>query len=234
VLFYFILKKMKHNKARNLVCRVSFYINKKAINLYGYKRGEKRIMERPYETVTLKNGNILKIFCDELAENPRTGYDNLGTLVFWMRGRYSGLGDNHEYVGPDDFLKEHRPKDTIIYKVYAYIHGGIALQMVPFPEGENPYECPFDSGFCGFCFVSKADARNEYGRLTSKILVLIEQILKTELDTYNQYLEGDVYGYQMFDQTGIEEESCWGFYGSDWTENGLFESAGIKSDDIAA
>jgi hypothetical protein len=43
-----------------------------------------------------------------------------------------------------------------------------------------------------------------------------EVLLKGEVETYDQYLRGDVYGYRVFKvENGEEEEldSCWGFYG---------------------
>lgn len=36
-----------------------------------------------------------------------------------------------------------------------------------------------------------------------------------EVDTLNQYLAGDVYGYVVTDSGGEVVDSCWGFYGED-------------------
>lgn len=40
----------------------------------------------------------------------------------------------------------------------------------------------------------------------------IEQALRGECETWNQYLEQDVYGY-VIEQRGEQVDSCWGFYG---------------------
>jgi ferredoxin len=45
-----------------------------------------------------------------------------------------------------------------------------------------------------------------------------------EVDPYNQYLSGDVYGFNVTDkQSGEELNSCYGFFGTDHIENGIFD-----------
>ena len=39
------------------------------------------------------------------------------------------------------------------------------------------------------------------------------ECLEAEVKTYNQYLEGDVYGYMIKTEDCDEVDSCWGFYG---------------------
>jgi hypothetical protein len=77
-----------------------------------------------------------------------------------------------------------------------------------------------------------------------------EMCLTSEVETYNQYLTGDVYGFKLIklnqdkvkmymelyevdkfenipDEDLIdlgEEDSCWGFYGTDWKENGIADN----------
>ena len=46
----------------------------------------------------------LKIVHDEDAVNPREGYDNFGHMACW-HSRYN-LGDKHDYINPDGFLKD--------------------------------------------------------------------------------------------------------------------------------
>ncbi len=53
------------------------------------------------------------------------------------------------------------------------------------------------------------------------------------IETWNQYLSGDVYGYRLFynpadlNEDEIDDmdelDSCWGFYGDDVKENGMEE-----------
>ena len=52
-----------------------------------------------------------------------------------------------------------------------------------------------------------------------------------EVETYDQYICGDVYGFKVFKvetcDNGCEHEeeidSCWGFFGDNFIENGLIE-----------
>ena len=62
-----------------------------------------------------------------------------------------------------------------------------------------------------------------------------EEMMREEVETYNQYLTGDVCGFTMYENVANENEdaeweetdnSCWGFYGSDIMENGIFGEVG--------
>lgn len=62
------------------------------------------------------------------------------------------------------------------------------------------------------------------------------EMMKSEVDVYDQYLRGDVYGYNLHeavppadeddDPDWDEIDSCWGFYGTDIIENGIADQAG--------
>ena len=61
------------------------------------------------------------------------------------------------------------------------------------------------------------------------------EILKADVETYDQFLTGEVYGYQTFemdDDLGWVEgdDSCWGFFGNDILTNGITEYvSGLKA-----
>jgi hypothetical protein len=65
----------------------------------------------------------------------------------------------------------------------------------------------------------------EYGGkiVTQKLKDRVTEYLKGDVETYDQYLRGDVYGYRVFKvetcELGCEHEeeldSCWGFYGEE-------------------
>ena len=42
-----------------------------------------------------------------------------------------------------------------------------------------------------------------------------ERVLRGEVRTYDQYLQGDVWGYEIVDNDEEVIDSCWGFYGED-------------------
>ena len=47
-----------------------------------------------------------------------------------------------------------------------------------------------------------------------------ENLLRAEVETYDQYLRGECYGFQLY-EAGEEIDSCWGFLGDvdDWRED---------------
>ena len=61
------------------------------------------------------------------------------------------------------------------------------------------------------------------------------EIMESDVAVYDQYLTGDVYGYNLYeaDPTEDDEEpdwedsdSCWGFFGTDVIENGICDQVG--------
>ena len=162
----------------------------------------------------------LKIEQDTDPMNPRTEWDNLGTMVCF-HNRYN-LGDKTDYISERysgwDELKEsiiENEGEITILPLYLYDHSGITIST-------SPFGCTFDSGQIGFIFVSKYKVIKE-GIDETKV----EEYLKGEVKTYDQYLTGDVYSYSIYE---IETcslghthknvvESCGGFYGEEECKN---------------
>lgn len=155
-------------------------------------------------------GNLtVRIVRDPEPESPRE-WDNLGTMVCWHRNY--NLGDWKEtkalYRTPQDFRESEDYKEAaIVLPLYLYDHSGITMSCAPF-------SCPWDSGQVGYIFVSKSRLRSEYSvkRVTKKTLALAEKVLRSEVNVYDQYLTGQVYGFVVEDEDGNDLDSCWGFY----------------------
>ena len=172
----------------------------------------------------LKSGNILKIIQDNNPLNPRTEWDNLGTMVCF-HNRYS-LGDkNHGFdsanydswsVLEKDIQKNHDA--VIILPLYLYDHSGITIST-------KPFSCRWDSGQIGFIFVSKKVLRNVYGkkRISKKLIGEVTKYLENEVDTYDDYLTGNVWGFEVTNDKDEIINSCWGFFGEDINKNGILE-----------
>ena len=159
----------------------------------------------------------IRIEQDDNYESPRE-WDNLGTMVCFHR-RYD-LGDKHEYRSDDysgwDELEKELVKEedaVVILPLFLYDHGGITMNV-------GGFECPWDSGQVGFIFVSREKILQEWERkiLSKKLLKRVEEVLRGEVKTYDQYLTGDVWGYIIEDDDGEHLDSCWGFYGHDYCE----------------
>lgn len=166
--------------------------------------------------------NKLKLVHDSSPDSPRN-WDNLGTMICFHR-RYD-LGDKHSYSSDDyssweemkqAIIKEENP--AVILPLYMYDHSGITIST-------SPFSCRWDSGQIGFILVSKKKALEEFGGkiVTAKLKQKLQRILEGEVETYTQYVEGDVYGFQIVDEDDNHIDSCYGFYGSDHKESGMLD-----------
>ena len=154
---------------------------------------------------------------DKEPRNPRLDY-NRGTMICFHR-RYN-LGDQHSFRHSDynswgeieaGILKELGP--GVILPLYLYDHGGQRISTTPF-------SCRWDSGQLGFIYISKADILKELGGkiLTKKKRERAEFWLTCEVEIYDMYLQGDVWGYQILDESGFEIESCSNFVSKGYCE----------------
>ena len=151
----------------------------------------------------LYKGHVINIVPDNNYESPRE-CDNLGTILY-TSSRYI-LGDKKVYIEDIDAIIKR--KDAIYLNVYAYIHGGVCLNT-------SGFSCPWDSGQCGIIYTTKKEVLKNYNkkRITKKLLKLVYNSLKNEIKTFSDYLEGNTYGYQVFDESKDVIESCYGFIG---------------------
>jgi hypothetical protein len=154
----------------------------------------------------------LKIYLDEFPESPRE-WDNVSRMVCF-HGDYN-LGDKHDYKSNDfsgwDELKEILIEDEgahLIYPLSLYDHSGITIFI-----GE-PNDS-WDSGRVGFVYVTKKMIEKVWGAVTPETEALAEKCLRAEVKEYDQYIQGNVYGYVIEDADGEEIDSCWGYYGDD-------------------
>jgi hypothetical protein len=96
-----------------------------------------------------------------------------------------------------------------LFAVYAYIHSGVSLYSNR--RAAMQYEpTGFDTSFKGFCLVNK----ESYPTIEEA-----EKIRDQHLESWNQILSGDVYGY-LIDGAG----GCWGFYGKEGKEQMIAEA----------
>lgn len=157
-----------------------------------------------------RNGLEITIHLDFDPESPRD-WDNVGTMICSHR-RYI-LGDEQfdaeEYEGWDD-LKKHLQKDRgakIILPLALYDHSGITMYI---GTGGG-----WDSGQVGFIYCTQEDIDKGWDGDKEAA----ERCLRAEVETYDQYLTGDVYGFTITNpKTGEELDSCWGFYGLEYVQ----------------
>ncbi len=177
-------------------------------------------------------GFEIEIVDDEDGPNPRTDWDNLGTMYAKGHRRYD-LGDKDcDGMDTDMFsgwkeTREYIKKKldaAVILPLMLYDHSGITM-YIPGDGGYRQHEA-WDSGQVGYIYVSRKKIREEYGckRVSSKFLKRAEEVLRSEVKYYDMYLRGECYGYQIKDVDGDTLESCFGYLG-DPEESGCITDA---------
>jgi hypothetical protein len=180
---------------------------------------------------------------ERYPENPRSN-DNLCTMVCF-HNRYD-LGDSHHTYTQNNYsswkeLSEAILKDhdvCAILPLYLYDHSGITMST-----GE--FHCKWDSGQVGFIYITTKEAIETWGE-GSDYVKKAEVCLQHEVEEYDKYLTGDVYQYEIIEQVemvsmtkqdweagncddvehftkNVVMDSCCGFYGNDWFNNGMSE-----------
>ena len=172
-----------------------------------------------------KTSQVVEIHTDDDAESPRQ-WDNLGTMIC-AHNRYT-LGDDMVESAEElkQIIKEEKP--VIQMPLYMLDHSGISMST-------NDYNDMWDSGCVGMIYATREtildfntgwDGEKRMPmkkRLTKKMLKRAKEILKSEVKTYSQYLEGNVYGYVLYNKSKCDhdeehldhEDSCFGFYMDD-------------------
>ena len=114
--------------------------------------------------------------------------------------------------------------------LFLYDHSGLSISS-------GPFSCLWDSGWFGIVAVSVEQVKKEYGWkvLTQSRRKKIEEYLQNEIDTYNEYLHGEVYGFQVTPEDDDTEilDSCWGFFGDDGLDQLKSECQAYINDRIA-
>ena len=166
--------------------------------------------------------------CCDSYDNPRE-WGNTGTIVGWHR-RYN-LGDEQPGKSPEEWMQDITGWDKecpvsalelfdtlyIWLPVYMYEHSGVALNT-------GGFSCPWDSGQVGYVFVAR-DSDTIQGMNEEAVFAN----LRSEIETYSLYLNGEVYTYSVeeWDEEMGEwvdtYEGCGGFYGHDPRTNGMAE-----------
>ena len=172
-----------------------------------------------------KNGTYLQIAWDDDAPDPRKEWDNIGTIATWHR-RYT-LGDEQPKQDPQEYQEE-LPEGTVVLPVFMIDHSGISLSTGDFGD-------PWDSGQVGIIFVTPEKMKEE-----SIDKEHAEEILKGEIETYDNFVTGAVFYFRTYKmitcgECGHAEEemmdSCGGFFGHDHEASGLYDHAGVESID---
>lgn len=171
-----------------------------------------------YKQITYK-GHHINIYYDAEPKSPRK-WDNLGTF-YTSHPNYRPEEDFYRHFEREEVFDRYGDfqdsfeKKYIALKIYLYDHSGLAISS-------GPFACRWDSGLFGMVAVSIEKVKKEYGwkKITAARRRKIESYLQGEIDTYDQYLRGEIYGYRITPEDHDDEvlDSCWGFFGDNGIE----------------
>lgn len=157
------------------------------------------------------NGYRVKIMYDDDRESPRE-WANVGIMV--CDHPRSNLGDRKptpeelraarkDFATLRRYLRRYAGA-TCVLPLYLYEHSGMTIRTRPFGD-------PWDSGCVGFTY-DTPETRAE----TGVALDHVAEALTADVETYDQFLRGDVYGYMIESLGGEHIDSCFGMYGLDY------------------
>ena len=121
-------------------------------------------------------------------------------------------------------------KRAVWLPIWTYEHSGITMSC---GARKYPYNDMFDSSYVGWIVTVLSD-------FNEKNKAIAEKNMELEVEAYNNYLTGEVYGYTLYEQDGfveddveesaepnwVEIDSCGGFLGDDPVQNGMAYNAG--------
>lgn len=184
------------------------------------------------ETINISPTLRVRIEYDRDPDSP-ANWDNVGEIAYTSTRHTLGTQEvSRDRM--DEIAQGIRSGKLIGLPVYAYVHSGSMIAAGKRLKGTsgkfvfcNPFSCPWDSGQSGFVYTTREKAIREFGKkiMTNKVKQATLQCLAGEVETFSQYLEGDVYGY-IVERTELDEdgdpgeweglESCWGYYGIEY------------------
>lgn len=109
--------------------------------------------------------------------------------------------------------------EVVTLPISMYDHSGITLWL---GSKWSHYDAQWDCSSIGFAFVEKNTAKEE-GMLDPgekydhNWKTWAYAMMEAEMETYDQYVRGEVYGYMIEDEDGVEASDellcgCWGYY----------------------
>ena len=100
---------------------------------------------------------------------------------------------------------------AVMLPLYLYDHSGITMRC-------SPFSCPWDSGQVGYIYATPDMIKREYKckNITKRVREKVAELLKSEVETYDQWLTGDIWCICVEDMYGEVVDSCCGYYGNEY------------------
>jgi hypothetical protein len=179
-----------------------------------------------------KEGFTGAIYHDVDARSPREEYDHLGRLLLFKNGpiELAGFETTGNMQGDLKLMKEEHAAEVIL-PVYIYNHSGTALSTTPFA-------CKWDSCQAGWIVACTPDIMKEYevAGIDDALRKTAAAALRTEVEVYGDYLNGEVYEYSIYQgaDTNMPVGSCGGYYGFEVAKAAMVEAVDALAADALA
>lgn len=166
-------------------------------------------MKNEHYKVIEYNGYSINIDTDDDCDSPDT-WGNEDCFVVYDHRQFFV---NRKGFDPREIFEQTQRTKRMFYDgchvftLNAYIHSGVALSLA---QDQYPFTDRWDVSTTGYVIVKK-----EKGSFTRKQARRLAQGL---VETWNEYLSGDVYGFTIESPTGEQLDSCWGYYGDSGIE----------------
>lgn len=170
-------------------------------------------------------GMTIQICYDLNAESPRE-WDNVGT-IYSNHMDYNPDGHKIDEIENEEgeLVSEELDRRFIWLPVYYYEHSGLTVST----RRDYPYNDGWDSGLFGIIAVEKEMVRNDWGwkAITKERREQILRGLEGEIEIFDSYCRGEVYGFVVEDESEERVESCGGYYGDEGMKDAIYDAKNI-------
>lgn len=147
-------------------------------------------------------GKTVNLYVDPISPYEE---DTLTQISHW-HPRYD-LGSQVEPgITAEEMIEEAEERDDPILAIlplFLFDHSGISVST-------KAFSCRWDSGQVGWVHVTRS--RSDMVGCQGWSLEQYEKAIHGDIQTFDSYLTGSVYGYEVEGRDGDHLHSCWGFY----------------------
>lgn len=144
----------------------------------------------------------IEIEVDPDPPHPLRDYDSPVEIFHWHpRYEFGTQIHRHTLTEFRETMAERGSEILALSPLYLMDHSGLSVSV-------DPFSCRWDSGQVGWVVITRARAE-ELGFTADSEWT---SILKAEVEQYNRYLRGEVYGFVVLGLDGDVLDSCGGFF----------------------
>lgn len=191
-----------------------------------------------------KASNNLEIVYDHKEQT----YDLMGDYRVWWNGNkihHGSIDSQSDILWLDEAILDALPisdkiallerKDYFFMGLSVYEHSGITMYV---GRPSDHYDGQWDCSYVGWIYTTKKEilecggqlkGKRKWRKVTNRNWKEAAQTwLEGEVEIYDMYLTGEVYGYIKEKWDGydwIDDDSCWGFYSKKWGDELALEIA---------